>query len=217
MFIDQGSKGYLFAQNVIYDTAAELVRFNQCQRDWHAWEDNHIGDETEVRQSGREMIAAAGLESPWKEREAAYEAFGGNLALVPEMNPVMELDALREQAALTDEEVGKLATQVQRATAEWKGRGAQLRAIATPELARALSRWSLTQMKEYRAVPPLEKVELKPLGLAGDNLLVLEGTIDTLPTHHALVTRWLKVYVLYDDRSREIRHATLTIRGERLE
>ena len=84
--------------------------------------------------------------------------------------------------------------------------------------ARALSRWSLPQMEEYRAVPPLEKVELKPLGLAADGRgLVLEGTIDTLPSHHPLVTRWLKVYLLYDDRNRQIRHATLTIRGERLE
>ena len=67
-------------------------------------------------------------------------------------------------------------------------------------------------------MPPLDKVELKPLGLAADGRgLVLEGTIDTLPTHHPLVTRWLKGYVLYDDHNRRIRHATLTIRGERLE
>lgn len=218
MFIDQGSKGYLFAQNVIYDTAAELVRFNQCQRDWHAWEDNHIGEEAEVRQSGRETIAAAGLQSPWKEREAAYEAFDGNLALVPEMNPVMELDALGERAALTEEEAGRLAADAGRAAAEWKGRVGQLQAIVTPELARALSRWSLPQMKDYRGVPPLEKVELKPLGLVpGGRGLVLESTIDTLPSHHPLVTRWLKVYLLYDDHNRQIRHATLTIRGERLE
>ena len=36
-----------------------------------------------VRQSGREITAAAGLESPWKEREAAYEAFDGNLRACP--------------------------------------------------------------------------------------------------------------------------------------
>lgn len=217
MFIDQGSKGYLFAENVIYDTAAEFVRFNQCQRDWHTWEDNHIGEEAEVRKSGRETIAAAGLQSPWKEREAAYEAFHGRLALVPEMASVMELDALRGQPALADQEAGKLGGAVSRAAAAWKGRGAQFRPIATPELARALSRWSLAQMKDYQAVPPAENAGLKPLGIAGDGCVVLEGTIDTLPTHHTLVTRWLKVYLLYDDRSREIRHATLTIRGERLE
>ncbi|MDP6118074.1 MAG: right-handed parallel beta-helix repeat-containing protein [Planctomycetota bacterium] len=43
MFIDQGSKSYLFAENVIYSTAGRPVRFNQCGRDWHTWKDNHFG------------------------------------------------------------------------------------------------------------------------------------------------------------------------------
>jgi hypothetical protein len=40
MFIDEGSKGFLFEKNVIYKTAAEPVRFNQSQSDWHTWKDN---------------------------------------------------------------------------------------------------------------------------------------------------------------------------------
>ncbi len=43
MFIDEGSKGFLFEGNVIYRTSAEPVRFNQCARDWHTWKDNHFG------------------------------------------------------------------------------------------------------------------------------------------------------------------------------
>jgi hypothetical protein len=27
--------------NHVYDTSAELVRFNDCRRDWHTWRDNH--------------------------------------------------------------------------------------------------------------------------------------------------------------------------------
>ena len=68
MFIDQGSKGYLFERNVIYNTAAQLVRFNQCQRDWHTWRDNHFGKEAEVKESGKEIIATAGLEEPYRRR-----------------------------------------------------------------------------------------------------------------------------------------------------
>ena len=64
MFIDQGSKGYLFEENVIYDTAAEPIRFNQCQRDWHTWRDNHIGEEADVKESGKQIIEKAGLRSP---------------------------------------------------------------------------------------------------------------------------------------------------------
>ena len=70
MFIDQGSKGYLFERNVIYDTSEQLVRFNQCQRDWHTWRDNHVGPEAEVKKSGAEIIAKAGLEPAYRKRLA---------------------------------------------------------------------------------------------------------------------------------------------------
>jgi len=68
MFIDQGSKGYLFERNVIYNTSAELVRFNQCARDWHTWRDNHFGEQADVRSSGKEILDAAGLEEPYRRR-----------------------------------------------------------------------------------------------------------------------------------------------------
>jgi len=47
--------------------------------------------------------------------------------------------------------------------------------------------------------------------------ILLESTIDTLPTHHRLVTRWLKAFVRYDTRGQKIAHVTITIRGQRLE
>jgi len=68
MFIDQGSKGYLFQENVIYSTAAELVRFNQCEQAWHTWRDNHFGEPAAVKQSGKEIIAQAGPQPPYRER-----------------------------------------------------------------------------------------------------------------------------------------------------
>ena len=64
LFIDQGSKGYLFEENVIYDTASEPIRFNQCQRDWHTWRGNQIGPEADVKESGKEIVEKAGLEPP---------------------------------------------------------------------------------------------------------------------------------------------------------
>lgn len=68
MFIDEGSKGFLFEQNVIYNTSAELVRFNQCQKDWHTWRDNHFGEAAVVKESGKEIIAKAGPEPPYRQR-----------------------------------------------------------------------------------------------------------------------------------------------------
>jgi hypothetical protein len=70
MFIDEGSKGYLFEKNVIYDTAAELVRFNACQREWHTWRDNHIGDREKVLAAGKETVDAAGPQPPYRQRFA---------------------------------------------------------------------------------------------------------------------------------------------------
>lgn len=43
MFIDEGSKGFHFERNVIYRTAHQPVRFNQCAREWHTWKDNVEG------------------------------------------------------------------------------------------------------------------------------------------------------------------------------
>ncbi len=43
MFIDEGSKGFLFERNVIYATAHQAVRHNQNRAEWHTWRDNHFG------------------------------------------------------------------------------------------------------------------------------------------------------------------------------
>lgn len=68
MFIDEGSKGFLFERNVIYRTAAELVRFNACNRDWHTWRDNYFGDSEITKAGAKEIMAQAGLEPPYRER-----------------------------------------------------------------------------------------------------------------------------------------------------
>lgn len=70
MFIDEGSKGFLFERNVIYNASAEVVRFNQCRKEWHEWRDNQFGAEAEVKQAGAAIIAQAGLEAPYRERLA---------------------------------------------------------------------------------------------------------------------------------------------------
>lgn len=68
MFIDAGSKGFLFEQNVIYSTADQHVRFNQCSRDWHTWRDNHFGEPAAVKKSGQETISKAGPEPEYRRR-----------------------------------------------------------------------------------------------------------------------------------------------------
>ncbi|MGD0093725.1 MAG: LamG-like jellyroll fold domain-containing protein [Planctomycetota bacterium] len=42
-FVDEGSKGFLFEENVTYATSGEPVRFNQNQHGWHTWQNNCFG------------------------------------------------------------------------------------------------------------------------------------------------------------------------------
>jgi hypothetical protein len=43
MFIDEGSKGFLFESNLVYATSGEPVRHNQNPKEWHTWKDNLFG------------------------------------------------------------------------------------------------------------------------------------------------------------------------------
>jgi len=71
MFIDEGSKGFLFENNVIYETSGQPVRHNQNQPAWHTWRSNHFHRGTLPTPTGKaiaEIIASAGLRPPHRER-----------------------------------------------------------------------------------------------------------------------------------------------------
>ena len=88
----------------------------------------------------------------------------------------------------------------------------------TPEKVQSLSRWAKEQMKGYRSVPSLSNASFKVIGKSSrENDLVLENTVDTLPSHHPLVTRWLKLYLIYNTEKDRITQIIVTIRGELLE
>ena len=46
-FIDEGSKGFLFEANTVYNVADQPVRHNANQPDWHTWKDNSFGQQPE--------------------------------------------------------------------------------------------------------------------------------------------------------------------------
>jgi hypothetical protein len=140
------------------------------------------------------------------------------VSFVPEMEPFPDMEVTNTVYHWNDTEKTRLADDIRRATEQWKTRIPQLQASITPEQARSLSRWAKTQMEGYRSIPPLERAELRPVGTdANHEKLLLEATIDTLPTHSPLVTRWLKAFLVYDLRTKSISRITVTIRGERLE
>ncbi len=73
-------------------------------------------------------------------------------------------------------------------------------------------------MQSYRSVPPLTRATFQCVGIhRNSHKLVYESVLDTLPTHHALVTRWLKLFLIYDSQTAQISQVIVTIRGQRLE
>ncbi len=70
LFIDEGSKGFLFERNVIYKTHGQPLRFWQCQRQWHTWKDNIMGDAAHAaaKQAAAQITAKAGLEPKYRKR-----------------------------------------------------------------------------------------------------------------------------------------------------
>jgi hypothetical protein len=140
------------------------------------------------------------------------------VSFVPEMEPLPDMDVADSAYRWNDTEKARFSDDIRRAVAEWKTRIPRLRDRVTPEQVRSLSRWAKPQMEDYKSVPSLDDIKLQPVGTdAKRERLVLEGTIDTLPTHSPLVTRWLKVFLLYDLHTKSISRITVTIRGERLE
>lgn len=134
------------------------------------------------------------------------------LCVVPEMNYVPELDswsACRPDA---------FAEHLPQVRSDWKTHRRWVAKRLAPELVRSLSRWAQPQMEAYRSVPSLEDLDWKPVAVHEPHgKLVLEATVDTLPVHAPLVTRWLKLYLLYDVRGKSLLRVTITIRGARFE
>ncbi len=134
------------------------------------------------------------------------------LVLVPEMKAFPELQLGKPCAP------SAFADQTTQAQTALKKKLPEMHKQLTPEVVRSLSRWAQRQMTGYVRVPTWDRVVWKPMRQdATTGQLVLEGTLDTLPTHSALVTRWLKGYVVYDPAKKDIVRVIITIRGERME
>ena len=135
------------------------------------------------------------------------------LALVPEMEWIADLDNSLGDRRWSAADDAKHSDDLHRVQADWKTRAPTIQALLTPERVRSLSRWAAKQMEAYATVPPLDKTQLQPV-VADEKqgIILLETTIDTLPTHHPLVPRWLKAFVRYDTRGRKIAHVKMNER-----
>ncbi len=131
---------------------------------------------------------------------------------VPEMEPIPEVDGCDPPP------LGADRRDTQRILQAWRRELPVLEKTLTPEKVKELSRWAKIQMGNYGLIPPLSELQLRLVGRNRDTRnWVWEGTLDTLPSHHPLVTRWLKIFLLTDERKSQISLMVVTIRGQRLE
>ena len=87
-----------------------------------------------------------------------------------------------------------------------------------PELVRSISRYAHKEMASYIDKPSLDSISFSLSRISGDGFkILLEGTADTLPSHSNIVTRWLKVYFVYNIPTNSIIRIIITIRGQLLE
>lgn len=133
-----------------------------------------------------------------------------SVAFVREMEPIEEVDDL---PACKPGAFGGVVPLVE---ANWTEQEPRLTRLITVERVRGLCKWfRRTLDSDYRQVAPLLGVRFEPRSLSQDEkTLTLEGTVEKLPSHSPLVTRWLKVYVVCDARTGAIRRTIVTIRGE---
>ncbi len=157
-------------------------------------------------------LLAAGLSGCGFLKAKKPEAPAVPVAMVGEMQPVPGFDGG------TPCKPGEFAADAAKALADWATKRHEVQRLITPQQVRDLSRWAKKQMEQYGRVPPLDKVAFQPMAFHQEaRRLVLEGTLDTLPSHSPLVTRWLKVYLLYDQGTQSIVKVAVTIRGQLLE
>jgi len=75
IFFDEGSKGYLVEDNVIYNTAGKPVRHNRNQPEGHTWKNNVLidGEKPATFAEDLRRVEKAGLEPEWGERIRAMD------------------------------------------------------------------------------------------------------------------------------------------------
>ena len=71
IFFDQGSKGYLVKDNVIYDTSGEPIRFNQTSADEMTFENNFFGVSPDAPEFPQAIADEASVAGPGASREQA--------------------------------------------------------------------------------------------------------------------------------------------------
>ena len=140
---------------------------------------------------------------------ADHTALPIGFCLIPEMDFIPEVDGW------TPCKPDEFQAQIQVVTALWKEQSDWVHKRITPDVVKELSKWAKPQMEGHRLVPVMQGVKLTALTVdPKHHKIVYSGTLETLPSHSPVVTRWLKLYLLCDEETGNILRVTITIRGE---
>ena len=86
------------------------------------------------------------------------------------------------------------------------------------ELIQSISKWARTETAGFQIDPSKIIVEFRPIHWTkAKRTLVYEANLSLLPSHHPLVSRWLKLFLVYSPSKSEIEELFLTIQGQVLE
>ena len=101
--------------------------------------------------------------------------------------------------------------------ARFVSRYEEVRQYVTPERVRSISRWANQEMGNYRYVnfPSAKQFSWKEARCdsSGEKIL-MEATIETLPSEHRAMKRYLKIFALYDTKTGYIDWVLVTIRSD---
>lgn len=135
--------------------------------------------------------------------------FPASIAFVKEMAYIPEVDGW-EQCKPAES-----AADSQAVFRQWDTLYRWVQKQYTPATVRALSGWARKQMVAYKRAPKLKGLQFVPIRTRRDQKkLVFEAVADSLPVHDKTVTRYLKIFLLYDSGESKIVKVTITIRGE---
>lgn len=82
----------------------------------------------------------------------------------------------------------------------------------TDQKVRELSKWAKKEMADYH-LPTIKNQTFRATHSHNNENLLIESVLDTLPAHHPLVTRHLKLYLVYHRKHNTLTDAIITIRG----
>lgn len=139
-----------------------------------------------------------------------------SLCLLSCNQPTLQVRFVPEMASLPEETWERCDTSqykqvMQQVALSWIKMRDDLLTQITVEKVQEMSRWAQTEMADYQ-LPTFKNQKFYAIYTNKQNVLI-ESVLDTLPSHNPLVTRQLKIFLVFNLKQHTITDAIITIRG----